>query len=382
MMSNNGDKLNRRAFLQSAAMLVLASGVGAKNQKMQEKKSPKIVNYNENMKYRRLGETDIFFSVLSLGGIGLSESIGNYAIDRGINLIHMSPTYRDGRSILELTKVLKGKREKVYIAIKDSFYKGSPDGIDEVLKTLKTDYIDFIMINRHNASRVDDVKIYELYEKWKSQGKVHYLGLTTHDDVKECVHTAIKTGKYHLIMPALNQPALENMAEELREADKKGIGIMAMKTLKGIRNEKLQIAFLKKLMQNPAVTTVTKGINTYDMLDDYIEATQQALSTQEDFSLYRYSQQNRSNNCMMCGECKKTCPQHIEISTVLRCKMYYHDQQFDKQLALSTYQSIPKEFRFKVNCKKCRKCEDRCPNGIAIIDRLQEASSFFNGLQT
>lgn len=62
--------------------------------------------------------------------------------------------------------------------------------------------------------------------------------------------------------------------------------------------------------------------------------------------------------------------------------MYYHDQQIDEQLALRTYQSIPKEFRFNVNCKKCRKCEDRCPNGIAITDRLEEASRFFNRIQT
>jgi predicted aldo/keto reductase-like oxidoreductase len=374
--------MSRRKFLGSAAVLALASGINAHDNRKEKEvdKTANILNFNSEMKYRRMGKMDVHLSVLSLGGIGMSETIANYAIDRGINLIHMSPTYREGRSILELAKVLKGKREKVYIAMKDNFYKGSVDDINDVLKILNTDYIDFIMFNRHNASQVDDPRIYELFEKWRAQGKAHYIGLTTHNDVKKCVHTAIESGKYHLVMPSLNQPGLENMTEELKAANEKGVSIMAMKTLKGIDDEKLQMAFLKKLMQNPAITTVTKAINSFDMLDLLVETTQKALSMQEDISLYRYAQKNRSNNCMMCGECKKACPYSIEISTSLRCKMYYYDQLEDKELALNTYQSIPPANRFENKCNNCYECENVCPNYISIIQKLEEASNLFKSL--
>lgn len=374
--------MSRRQFLGSAAMLALVSGINARDNRKEKEvdRAADILNYNSEMKYRRLGKTDVHLSVLSLGGIGMSEAIANYAIDRGINLIHMSPTYRQGRSILELAKVLKGKREKVYIAMKDNFYKGSADDIDDILKILNTDYIDFIMFNRHNASQVDDPKIYELFEKWTAQGKAHYIGLTTHNDVKKCVHKAVESGKYHIVMPALNQPGLENMTEELKAAKEKGVSIMAMKTLKGIDDEKLQMAFLKKLMQNPAITTVTKAINSFDMLDLLVETTQKALSIQEDISLYRYAQQNRSNNCMMCGECKWACPYDIEISTSLRCKMYYYDQLEDFELALNTYQSIPPANRFENSCNNCGKCENVCLNNVSITQKLEEASKLFKSL--
>lgn len=374
--------MSRRQFLGSAAMLALVSGINARDNRKEKEvnRSADILNFNSEMKYRRLGKTDVHLSVLSLGGIGMGESIANYAIDRGINLIHMSPTYREGRSILELAKVLKGKREKVYIAMKDNFYKGSVDDINDILKILNTDYIDFIMFNRHDATQVDDPKIYELFEKWRTQGKARYIGLTTHNDVKRCVHRAIESGNYHLVMPTLNQPGLENMTEELKAAHERGVSIMAMKTLKGIHDEKLQMAYLKKLMQNPAITTVTKAINSFDMLDLLVETTQKAFSMQEDISLYRYAQKNYSNNCMMCGECKKVCPYSIEISTSLRCKMYYYDQLEDKELALNTYQSIPPTNRFENRCNNCHECENVCPNNISIIEKLKEASNLFKSL--
>ena len=288
----------------------------------------------------------------------------------------MAKSYNGGQSIEILGRVLKQKRDKVYVAVKDNF-----DDIDHILRVLNTDYIDFLMFNRHASSDVNDPEILERFEKYKSQGKVRYMGLTSHKQVKECVDMGIKSGMFSLLMPVLNQPSLEAMTEEMRNAQSKGIGIMAMKTMKGIKDPALEVAYLKKVLQNPAVTTVNKGIHSFDVFDTYLKATQEALSVNEDCSLYRYAQNNRSNNCMMCSECEKVCPLNIEISTMLRCKDYYYEQMNDVQTAKMTYKSVSSDKLQPEYCTLCKKCENNCPNSINIVERLGEAQRLFVSLE-
>jgi hypothetical protein len=153
---------------------------------------------------------------------------------------------------------------------------------------------------------------------------------------------------------------------------------MAMKTMKGLRGLDLEVAYLKKMLGNPAVTTVTKGIGSFDMFDAYLEALKEPLTSAEDRALYRYAQMNRSSNCMLCDDCKRACPQGVEVSTVLRCKDYYYDQMGDVQTALRTYRQVPLVKAGSEACRACKKCESACPNGIAIVERLLAAREVFS----
>lgn len=381
-MKDKNKQLNRRKFLQTSAFATVATGLAPEFHFQDKKdttksKTKKILNFNEKMRYRQLGDSDIYFSAISLGGLGLDKSVAFYAIDNGVNLVHISTSYNNGSSIKILGSVLKEKRDKVYIALKANFYKGSAEDINPVLKELNTEYVDFLMFDRHDPSDVNDLKDAEIFKKWKKQGKVRYMGLTTHKKVKECVAKGIAGGMYSLIMPVLNQPGLEAISEDLKNAEKKKIGIMAMKTMKGIKKDKLITPYLKKVLNNSAVTTVNKGFPSYDMFDSFLKTLQETLTSQEDFDLYRYAQQNRTNNCMMCGECEHICPQDIEISTLLRCKMYYYDQLGDEQTAKITFNNIPELNRNINYCETCRKCESACPNSIPIVSKLKEANDYF-----
>lgn len=365
--------INRRQFIKAGALTAVSAGVAAETRASDEKinktDAKKILNYNPDMRYRKLGNTDIHLSVISLGGLVAVESVYHYAVDHGVNLFHTSVSYKDGQSVLELGKVMKEKRDRVYLAVKDTF-----DDIDEALKLLKTEYIDFLMFARHRASQADDERIFETFEKYKKQGKVRYAGLTTHKDVKATSRVGIASGRYTLIMPTLNQPDLELLDEELKLAQQKKMGIMAMKTMRGIKEKELQPAYLKKVLANPAVTTVLKGIGSFEMFDDYLKAAQEVLTSDEDFSLYKYAQKNRSGNCMMCSECERACPKSVEISTILRCKDYYYEQMGDLNTALRTYAGVAYS---GTACDGCQLCERSCPNGIDIVARINEAWNTF-----
>jgi len=370
--------MNRRTFFSSGilgAVAVGASPIHALGTKEEISSSapPKILNYSPAMKYRPMGNTGVLVSEISLGGLVMAESVHRYAIEHGVNLVHVGWDYLGGQSIKTLGEVLKSVRDRIYIALKDDY-----PSIDEVLKVLNTDHVDFLMFNRHWAFSATDARIAETFEKLKNQGKVRFAGLTTHGMVKDTTAAGIRSGFYNVVMPVLNQPNLEAMAEELRLARQRGVGVMAMKSMKGLKGIDLEVAYLKKILSNPAVTTVTKGIGSFDMFDAYLQALKEPLSRAEDRALYRYAQVNRSSNCMLCDDCKQACPLGVEVSTVLRCKDYYYEQMKDVQTALSTYRDIPLEKVGSGACRLCKKCESACPNGIPIVERLMAARELFS----
>jgi len=369
--------MDRRGFISNGLLGAVAVGAGALGAKAgdDDNKStaqPKILNFNPAMKYRPMGHTGILVSEISLGGLVMAESVHRYAIEHGVNLVHVAWDYLGGQSIKTLGAGLKPLRDRFYLALKDDF-----PSIDEALKVLNTDHVDFLMFNRHFPFSASDAKIAETFEKLKNQGKVRFAGLTSHAMVKSTTAAGLQSGYYNVVMPVLNQPNLEAMTEELRLAQQRGVGVMAMKTMKGLKGLDSEVAYLKKLLSNPAVTTVTKGMGSFDMFDAYLAALKEPLTASEDRALYRYAQANRSNNCMMCDECKQACPLGVEVSTVLRCKDYYHDQMGDRQTALCTYRDIPLEKVGSEDCRLCKKCEPACPNGIAIVERLMAARAVF-----
>jgi predicted aldo/keto reductase-like oxidoreductase len=377
-------RLNRREFLQSGALAALAAGVASSALKAQEKKPDeakrnrkKIRNYQKDMLYRRMGETDVWFSIISLGGGGLQETLAYRAIDRGVNLVHIAAGYNAGNSLDMLATVLKNRKDKIYVALKDGFSREAPDDIDPVLKRLGIDCVDFIMFNRHRAERVVDPAIRERFESWKAQGKVRWAGLTTHDDVKACLAAAADFGLYSVIQPALPQSGLEMASEELKKVHEKGIAVMPMKTMRDLKEPELQTAYLKKMLANEAVTTVNKGFNNFETFDAYLNAVKETLTAREDMMLYRHASQNRSTLCAMCGACTRACPRHIEVSSLLISKTYYHDQLGDDESALSFYRDLPKNRRHENNCTKCGLCEKACPNHVRIVQHLEETTRLF-----
>jgi uncharacterized protein len=378
-MSSQKSGLSRRDFLKNGAFAAAAVGMLPALQKDTGKDNPKvdpskILNYHPDMRYRRLGNTDVYLSVISLGGIGIDKSVMMYGIDKGINCLHTSDRYNAGNSIKLLGEVLKTKRDKVYVALKDTF-----ENIDDNLKILNTNHVDFVMFNRHSESDVLDPRVFEDFAKFKKQGKALYAGLTSHDNVKACVAAAIRCGQYSLIQPTLNQNAFDLMQTELQLAAEKGVGIMGMKTAQGFHDLNLEIANLKKLVANPGVVTVSRVLKSFEHLDAYIKAVKETLTAAEDMSLYRYARLNRSNTCMMCGKCEAACPENVRISSVLRSKDYYADQLGERELAAETFRDAMNGRKMPGSCGDCGKCESVCPNGIAIVDRLARASRYFKG---
>lgn len=160
------------------------------------------------MKYRKLGNTDIELSTIGLGCMGMSAAYGisdeksnmatlHRALELGINFWDTADVYGNGANEKLLSKVLKEKRNDIFIATKFGFrvrnsqatvfsgngtyVDGSPEyikqAVESSLKRLNIETIDLYYAHRVDPTVAIEETVGAMAELVK-QGKVRYLGLS------------------------------------------------------------------------------------------------------------------------------------------------------------------------------------------------------------
>ncbi|WP_158859982.1 aldo/keto reductase [Lunatibacter salilacus] len=153
------------------------------------------------MNYRRLGKTEMKVSEISLGtwqvggGWGGSfdhraaDQIINAAIDSGINFIDTADVYDAGLSEAAVGKVLKARKEKIFVAtkcgrqIQPHVNEGyQPDVlrkyVENSLKNLQLETLDLIQLHCPPTEVYYRPEIFELFERLKEEGKIQHLGVS------------------------------------------------------------------------------------------------------------------------------------------------------------------------------------------------------------
>ena len=103
--------------------------------------------------------------------------------------------------------------------------------VEESLKRVGTDYFDILMCP-HGAGSYEEIQIDETFttfEKLKRDGKVRFLGVSTHNDPAGVLRAARETGKYQVAMVAYNIINGGYMEREIELARESGMGLIAMK---------------------------------------------------------------------------------------------------------------------------------------------------------
>lgn len=155
------------------------------------------------MRYRTLAGEDV--SVLGFGCMRFptneegkidrdkSSAMIEKAIESGVNYFDTAYVYHNGESESFLGDVLSGGlREKVKIATKLPTWEVKSEAdfdrlLNEQLKKLKTDHIDFYLLHALDNNRFENiVKKFNLLEhmnRAKADGRIRHIGFSFHDDV-------------------------------------------------------------------------------------------------------------------------------------------------------------------------------------------------------
>jgi aryl-alcohol dehydrogenase-like predicted oxidoreductase len=111
--------------------------------------------------------------------------------------------------------------------------------VEESLKRAGTDYFDILMCP-HGAGSFEEVNIEETFttfEKLKKDGKVRFLGVSTHNDPAGVLRAARETGQYDVAMVAYNIINGGYMEREIELAKESGMGIIAMKAAMAVATQ-------------------------------------------------------------------------------------------------------------------------------------------------
>jgi aryl-alcohol dehydrogenase-like predicted oxidoreductase len=247
--------MERRDFLKSAtaASLGAAAATGAVPATAQAPKSATKRAQSPDMIYRQLGTTGETVSAIGLGGFHVgkqpdaAESISliRTAIDGGITFLDNCWDYNEGTSEVRMGNALRdGYRDKVFLMTKmDGRTKNEYNKqLEESLSRLRTDTIDLVQF--HEIIRFEDPdRIFapggalEAAVAARQAGKIRYIGFTGHKDPHIHLRMLEIADQHNFHFDTVQMPInvmdahFRSFAKEvLPVAQKKGIGVLAMKT--------------------------------------------------------------------------------------------------------------------------------------------------------
>ena len=410
MSVSHGDEpanVERRTFLQQVALggvaLGAASGLAAAPETLHAATAAGI------KRHKQLGATDIRMADISFGGSRLRGDVNlvRYALDQGINYFDTAESYTGGDSETIIGQALAGKRDQVYIASKGGFgphvrQDAMMRTLEGSLRRLRTDYVDVYFHHAVNdVRRIQNPEFHAFTERAKAQGKVRYVGLSGHGGrLIECLDYAIDSGNFDVMLVAYNfgqDPSFvqkltrrfdfiavnPDLPRVLRKAKAAGMGVIAMKTLRGARLNDMQPyqkdgatfsqAAFRWVLSNEDVDGLIVTMRSPGDIDEFLVASGGTKVTRRDVDLLRrYVTLNDGTYCRpLCDACEASCPENVQIADVLRHKMYFEDYGAER-MAMEGYAKLT---RHAAACAECahQRCLGSCPYGLAVPELTRQA---------
>jgi len=384
------------------------------------------------MHYRKMGNTGQEVSALGFGCMRLPVIDNNpamideekainmvrHAIDKGVNYIDTAYPYHGtgmggaGESEPFVAKALKdGYREKVSIATKLPTWlvrsrEDMDKYLDEQLKRLETDCIDYYLIHTLNAAlwgMIQNFDFKDFLDQAIKDGKIKYAGFSFHDTSVELFKEIVDAYDWSFCQIQYNYMDRDQQAGEegLDYAAKKGLGVVIMEPLRGgslatnlpdsaeslFQNGKPQRSAadwsLRWLWNDERVGVVLSGMSEMDHvvgnLKTASESSIDSMSKDELNTIEEVTQVIKSKvkvGCTACGYCMP-CPVGVNIPECFaRYNDYYrYDSLGAKRQNKMMYTAFMAADEKADKCVECGKCEEHCPQGIQIIKELKNVHS-------
>ncbi len=409
-MSNSPiDELTRRQFLRTTSAAAAAASVGGcKSPASEESQSQSATRPESKTKpllpAGMLGRTKHPTTLISFGAILISEKLGTRilktAIDRGVNLVHTSARYLNGkslRSVGDLFKAEKSYRDKVFLCVK-SFHPDKESEIDEMLEVLGTDYVDAVLTILHQPEMKQIAAIRKQQDALKKKGKARHTGFVCHGDMNGVMEMVLKEAPDYFEMTLMSMKMAmadtsdtdkgkevrakkQRFGKNLKALRAKNIGILAMKS--GARNVvqqegKVFQAHAKAVFEAGADSLLT-SINSFSQVEMIRRLDLKSLHpTLRERKAAAEINRSHAGACLMCADCTKACPQRLPISDLMRIRMYHAEYGWHDH-ARAEYAALGVDFnRLAANCGDCSACTRVCPVDLASPQTVRQVASLFS----
>jgi uncharacterized protein len=402
--------IDRREFLRRGAAAGLAAGLLPLAPAAAEMPRPEPAVRRRPL----LGRTGLRVADISFGSSRLREDerVVRHALERGIDYFDTADSYTGGESERTLGRALRGRRNEVLIASKVKC--GAHDDRQRLMKALEgtllrlqTDHVDIYFNHAVNdVARLTNPEWFEFADRARAQGKIRFTGMSGHGErLVECLDVALDRDLVDVVLVAVNfgqDPAFyqqfasrfdfvarqPDLPRVLAKARRKGVGVIAMKTLRGARLNDMrpyerggtfaQAAF-RWTLSNPDVDALVVTMTSPEQVDEYLGASgDQALRPGDAGLLTRYARRTATTQCRYgCASCLDACPSAVPIPEVLRTRMYARDYG-DLALAKSEYEALGRGAEACLSCAE-RSCAGACPHGVEIAGLVDEVHALLGG---
>jgi predicted aldo/keto reductase-like oxidoreductase len=375
------------------------------------------------VQYRTFGKLDWKPSALGFGAMRLptldkdpakineAEAIHliRHAIDNGVNYVDTAYPYHGGQSEIVVGKALKdGYRERVHLATKMPVWlvKTADDFdrlLDEQLKKLDTDHIDFYLLHALGAERwqpIRDMGVREWADKAIASGRISHIGFSFHDKYPafEEIVNAYDNWTFCQIHYNFLEEEEQAGTKGLELAGEKGLGVVIMGPLSGglLSNQPpapVQALWdsypvkrtpsdwaLQWVWNHPQVSVALSGMTTMQQVVENLASANvsgaNSMSQEELDLVGRVSETYRSLRPIPCTDCKycQPCPNGVKIPDIF--SLYNTAHMFNAPAhSRRWYAHSPLESRAD-QCLECGECESQCPQKIEIINWLPKVHEY------
>jgi predicted aldo/keto reductase-like oxidoreductase len=388
-MSSN---TSRREFLSTGLSAGLALPVlGAASAMALEPQSAKPAS-PVKLDYRTLGRTGLKVTTVGMGCMITSDpSVITRAADLGINYFDSARGYSHGNNERMVGTALATRRKDVIISTKS--HAGNKEELQQHLETslreLNTDYIDIWYL--HDKSKPEEIPddMIEVQQLAKKQGKVRFIGVSTHGGQQQLLPWMAKKGVFDVVLAAYNFTMDATMDQAIEAAAKSGMGVVAMKVMAGglrrlkpgdpnlkrLAQKGAMLAALKWVIKKPNIATTVPSITDMDQLDENLKAMSNPLSAGDEKILTAHLDSIRPLYCRMCGQCDGACQKGLPVADVLRY-LTYADGYGQFALGRERFLELSAEHQ-TIRCGDCAQCTVNCPHGVHVSDRMARAQELF-----
>lgn len=277
------------------------------------------------------------------------------------------------------------------------------------LKRTGVGYFDFYLLHnlgQYRTEYFDRFNVWDFVKEKKAEGKIRHIGFSFHSSPEELDAILNEHPEMEFVQLQINYADWENPSVKSRAnyemARKYGKPIVIMEPVKGglLAEPPESVATVLKEAEPdmscaswairfaaslPGVITVLSGMSSVAQMEDNLSYMKGFLElNKKQQEIIKKAQDALAAiplvPCTTCNYCAKVCPNNIGISgTFTAMNMLILYENMERAVRQENWGVSRLGKKKASECLKCGKCEQVCPQHIAIREELQKAAETFGG---